>query len=207
MNIGILGGSFDPIHNGHIHMAVSACQAYALDEVWLIPAGHSPNKKEEQMTDAGDRLRMCEIAARQDARFLASSIEVDAPEVSYTYRTLEKLTARYPMHRFFFIMGGDSLDYFDQWVNPGRICALATILVIPRDQFDTAALKAKIIRIEKNFPCDIRIVPCSLYPLSSTEVRRALSEGREDPSDFPPGVLAYIRKKHLYPLQHKEQST
>lgn len=199
MNIGILGGSFDPIHNGHIHMAVSACQAFALDEVWLIPAGHSPNKKEEHMTAARDRLRMCEIAAEHDARLLASSIEVDAPEVSYTYRTLEKLTERYPAHRFFFIMGGDSLDYFDQWVKPERICALASILVVPRDQFDTSALEATIVRLRNRFPCDIRIVPCSQFPLSSTKVRQDLFEGREKPADFPPGVLAYIRKKHLYP--------
>lgn len=198
MNIGILGGSFDPIHNGHIHMAVSAYRAFALDQVWLVLAGHSPNKKEAQMTAARDRFRMCEIAAAGDARLAACSIEVDAPETSYTYRTLEKLTERYPLHRFFFIMGGDSLDYFEQWAKPERICALAAILVIPRDQFDTAALEEKIARIEKLFPCDIRIVPCSQYPLSSTEIRRALREGRGDASDFPQGVLSYIRKKHLY---------
>lgn len=198
MNIGILGGSFDPIHNGHIHMAVSAYQAFALDEVWLIPAGHSPNKEEAQMTAAIDRFRMCEIAAQSDVHLSASRIEIDAPEVSYTYRTLEKLTEQYPQNHFFFIMGGDSLDYFDQWRRPERICALATILVIPRDQFDTAALEETIARIGARFASDIRIVPCSQYMLSSTEIRKAFSEGREQASDLPPGVLAYIRQRHLY---------
>lgn len=198
MNIGILGGSFDPVHNGHIHMALSACRAFALDEVWLVPAGHSPNKDEAQMTAALDRLRMCELAAEGDVRLAVSRIEVDAPETSYTYRTLEKLSERYPQHRFFFLMGGDSLDYFDRWMKPERICALATVLVIPRDQFDTSALEAEIARLMTLFPCDIRIVPCSQYPLSSTELREALREGREEPSSFPPGVLSYIRERHLY---------
>lgn len=198
MRIGILGGSFDPVHNGHIHMAVSACRSFHLDEVWLVPAGHSPNKEERQMTPAAERLCMCELAVRQDARLFTSRIEIDAPEKSYTYRTLEKLTEQYPAHKFFFLMGGDSLDYFDRWRRPERICALSTILVIPRDRYDTAALEEKIGQIGRLFPCDIRIVPCSQYPISSTELRKSIREGTADPSDFPEGVLAYIRQKHLY---------
>lgn len=198
MRIGIFGGSFDPIHNGHMHMAVSAYRTFQLDEVWLIPAGHSPNKKERLMTPAAERLSMCELAVREDDHLRTSSIEMDASEKSYTYRTLEKLTAQHPSDKFFFLMGGDSLDYFDRWKKPERICALATILVVPRDRFDTAALEEKIEKIRRLFPCDIRIVPCSQYPISSTELRRAVREGTAKPSDFPQGVLDYIKEKHLY---------
>lgn len=198
MKIGILGGSFDPIHNGHMHMAVSAYRFFALDQVWLIPAGHSPNKDEAQMADAGHRLRMCELAAESDTRLFASSIEIDAPERSYTYRTLEKIAERCPEDELFFIMGGDSLDYFEQWVKPERICALATILVVPRDQFDVKALEEQITHISRLFPCDIRVIPCSQHPLSSTQVRNSLYSGMPEPSDFPEGVLSYILKNHLY---------
>lgn len=198
MKIGILGGSFDPIHNGHMHMAESALSAFSLDQVWLMPAGHSPNKEEAGMTAANDRFRMCEIAAANDEKLYASRIEIDSEERSYTYRTLEKLTGSMPEHEFFFIMGGDSLDYFEQWKRPERICELATILVIPRDAFDTEALAEKIRRIGGLFRCDIRIVPCSRFPLSSTQIREGLQEGCLRDSDFPPGVPAYIRAKHLY---------
>lgn len=198
MKLGIFGGSFDPIHNGHLHMAVNACRFFALDQVLFVPAGHSPNKDETRMTDGMHRLRMCELAAMSDAKFAASSIEVDAAERSYTYRTLEKFKERYPSDELYFIMGGDSLDYFEQWVKPDRICALATILVVPRDQFDTKALEERISQIRQLFFCDIRIVPCSMHPLSSTQVRNSLRSGNPDPSDFPEGVLDYIREHHLY---------
>ena len=110
MKIGILGGSFDPIHNGHIHMALAACDKFALDQLWLIPAGHSPNKDEKSMTDANHRYHMCELAAKVDHRLRVSRVEIDSEERSYTYRTLQKITEEHPENRFYFIMGGDSLD-------------------------------------------------------------------------------------------------
>lgn len=163
MNIGILGGSFDPIHNGHLHMAKCAYESYALDQVWLIPAGHSPNKDEHGMTDAKDRFQMCKLAAQPYPWMTVSRLELDSAERSYTYRTMEKVSEQFPMHRFFFIMGGDSLDYFEQWKQPERIAKLATILVIPRDLFTIAALEKKIRLLQEQFPCDIRIVPCERF--------------------------------------------
>lgn len=198
MNIGILGGSFDPIHNGHLHMAVCAHQAFPLDQVWLMPAGHSPNKDETVMTPATERFRMCEIAAQSYDWLYVSSLEINSKERSYTFRTMQKLTADYPMHRFFFLMGGDSLDYFEKWSHPDIIARLSTILVIPRDQFDTSQLKEKIQVLQRHFDCDIRIVPCAEYPISSTEIRKRLYEGQSHEEDFPPGVLAYIRKNQMY---------
>lgn len=119
-------------------------------------------------------------------------------ECSYTFRTLQKLTEQYPEHRFYFIMGGDSLDYFENWNHPDIIAALSTILVIPRDKFDSKRLKEKIDLLEQKFACDIEIVPCSEYPISSTEIRGKLSEGQLREEDFPKGVLSYIQERHLY---------
>lgn len=195
--LGILGGSFDPIHRGHMHMAVSARAGFALDEVWLVPAGHSPNKDEAGMTAAEHRFRMCELAAREDG-IRVSRLEIDSGERSYTYRTLERLRADLPSTELFFIMGGDSLDYLERWVRPERICELATILVVPRDSFDTAALDAKILELRALFPCRIKIVPTSLVPLSSTKLRARLFAGTAEPGDFPEGVFSYIREHGLY---------
>ena len=198
MKIGILGGSFDPIHNGHIHMAVSAYRGFSLDQVWLVPAGHSPNKAEEKMTSADKRLRMCEIASLSYPWLISCPLEVESGERSYTYRTLQKLTKRYPLHRFSFIMGGDSLDYFETWNHPEEIAALARILVVPRDTFSDSRLKEKIRFLKNQFSCEISIVPCTKYPVSSTEIRKRFLEGKPQAGDFPPGVLDYILKNHLY---------
>lgn len=198
MKIGILGGSFDPIHNGHLHMAECAYKEFTLDEVWLIPAGHSPNKDEGAMTKAEERLHMCRLAAEKYNWLKVDDVEMKSPDRSYTYVTLEKLTKRYPNHRFYFIMGGDSLDYFGDWMHPEIIASLCTILVIPRDDFDDTCLKDKIRFLEKQFRCDIRIVPCTKYPVSSTGLRMALHRGTVDQKDLPLEVLTYIRQKHLY---------
>lgn len=198
MKIGILGGSFDPIHNGHIHMALSACQCFALDEVWLIPAGHSPNKDEHTMTDVKHRYQMCELAAQSDIHLRVSRIEIDSAERSYTYRTLEKLTAQYPQNQFYFIMGGDSLDYFERWMHPEIIAELCTILVLPRKPFDKAAMIDKIKQLTQLFQADIRLIESAEYPISSTEIRTRLLGHQSRENDFPDGVLNYIRDNHLY---------
>ena len=198
MKIGILGGSFDPIHKGHLYMAVQAHEAAELDEVWLIPAGHSPNKEETGMTDARHRFRMCQIAAQPFDWLSVNRLEIDSSERSYTYRTLEKLVEQYPLHQFYFIMGGDSLDYFEDWKRPERIAELCKILVIPRDAFTCSSLKQKVAQLQMRFPCDISLIPCSRYQLSSTEIRESLYSGTPDATDFPPGVLEYIREHELY---------
>ena len=96
MNIGILGGSFDPIHNGHMHMAYQSLIEYNLDEIWIIPAGHSPNKDENKMTSAYHRLNMCNYACSDNAKIKALDYEIKSNERSYTYRTLERLKEDYP---------------------------------------------------------------------------------------------------------------
>ena len=135
MKIGILGGSFDPIHNGHLNMAKQALQEYQLEEVWLMPAGHSPNKIEADMTPAAIRYEMTKLAAETQNDLTASDFELRKKSTSYTYQTLELLQARYPNHTFYFIMGADSLDYFEQWAHPDINCKYAVILVVNRDSF------------------------------------------------------------------------
>ncbi len=198
MKIGLLGGSFDPLHNGHLHMAECAHKLGRLDEIWLMPAGHSPNKDENTMTPAVHRFCMCKLAADRFPWLVASRFEIDSVETSYTYRTLEKLAIRYPQHHFFFIMGADSLNYFEQWMHPEKIAKLSRILVIPRNNSSTAALADKIKDLQKLFYCDIRILNCSQYPISSTEIRTRLLSMEYDGDDLLPDVFSYIRQHHLY---------
>ena len=193
MKIGILGGSFDPIHNGHLNMALKSYEQYDLNEVWLIPNGNAPHKDSDKMADASDRLAMCELVATEYSFLKTCDIEITSKEYSYTYITVTKLQEMYPEHEFYFIMGADSLDYFDKWRKPEVIASVCKILVINRDEFSEADMAEKIQRINTIFPADIRIVHCPKIDVSSTELRANL-----DKDDVLPTVYEYICEHDLY---------
>ena len=193
MKIGILGGSFDPIHNGHLNMAIKSYEQYHLDEVWLIPNGNAPHKDADKMADATHRLKMCQLVAQEYPYIKTCDIEIVSEEYSYTYITMTKLKERYPEHEFYFIMGADSLDYFEKWRKPEIIASAAKILVVNRDDFSEDDLNEKIQKINQIFPADIYIVHCPKVDVSSTELRRKL-----DKSDVLPEVYDYICANDLY---------
>ena len=193
--IGILGGSFDPIHNGHFHMAKAAYEQYELDEVWLIPNGHAPHKDEDKMADSVHRLTMCNLLAGKYAFLKTCDMEIKSEEASYTYLTMQKLTRMYPDYEFYFIMGADSLDYFEKWRNPEIIASLCKLLVINRDEFTQEDMEEKILRINQYFPANIQIVKCEKYDVSSTEIRNG-----KKLEDVLPEVKEYMLENHLYGL-------
>ena len=193
MKIGILGGSFDPIHNGHLNMALKSYEQYALDEVWLIPNGNAPHKDADKMADASHRMAMCQLVADEYSFLKTNDIEITSTEYSYTYITVTKLKEIYPEHEFYFIMGADSLDYFDKWRKPEIIASVCKILVINRDEFSETDMAEKIAKINAIFPADISIVHCPKIDVSSTELRNKL-----DKNDILPAVYDYICKNDLY---------
>lgn len=196
--IGILGGSFDPIHKGHLSIGEAAYRDFDLDEVWFIPAGHSPNKDENQMTPSEYRARMTELAIAPYPYFKMSRIEIDAAETSYTYRTLTKLKEQYPDTTFYFIMGADSLDYFEEWMHPEIISKKAVLLVAVRSQWDRTDIMRKIAVIEHMFHAEIYPLSCERFDAASREIRQALEQGDETSSELPAAVMDFIREKHLY---------
>lgn len=193
MKIGILGGSFNPIHNGHLNMAIKAYEQYHLDEVWLIPNGNAPHKDSEKMADATDRLAMCELVAQEYSFIKTCDIEIISEEYSYTYITVTKLWEMYPNYEFYFIMGADSLDYFEKWKKPEIIASICKILVVNRDEYSEKDIVEKIRRINTIFPADIYIVHCPKVNISSTELRKQLAK-----DDVLPSVYEYICKHDLY---------
>lgn len=193
MRIGILGGSFDPIHNGHLNMALKSYEQYHLDEIWLIPNGNAPHKDSDKMADASHRLAMCQLVAKEYPFIKTCDIEIISEEYSYTYITVTKLREMYPEHEFYFIMGADSLDYFDKWRKPEIIASVCKILVINRDEFSEEDMEVKIQRINALFPADIQIVHCPKVNISSTELRQEMDE-----NEVPFAVFAYICEHGLY---------
>lgn len=198
MKIGILGGSFDPIHKGHLHMAINAYKEYKLDEIWLMPAGHSPNKDEKKMTSAIDRFNMCQIAATEYDYIKASDFELVQDHTSYTYLTLQALRTNYPDNQFYFIMGADSLDYFDKWYHPEIIAQICTILVVIRKGFSEEEIMLKSQKIKNLFPCEIEFVHCDRFDISSTEIRKNLANKIDMRQYIPISVIDYINNNNLY---------
>lgn len=196
--IGILGGSFDPIHNGHLSIAMSAYKDFNLDEIWLIPAGHSPNKDENKMTSAAVRAEMTALAAQNIPNFKLSTYEIDKEGTSYTYMTLSNFKELYPDTDFYFIMGADSLDYFDAWKHPEIICQKAIILVAVRDDMDLDDIHAKIEQIKTNFSAEIYPLSCAKIDISSSEIRANVQNGNSICNMVPQAVADYIEKHRLY---------
>ena len=201
--IGLLGGSFDPIHQGHLNIAEHARVEFDLDEIWFIPAGHSPNKDESKMTSAELRTEMVALAIADYPYFKLSRIEVDAAETSYTYLTLTKLTKQYPNTQFYFIMGADSLDYLEQWFHPEIICQKAIILVAVRDDMDTLQIEQKILSLGKLFEAEIYPIQGGRTDISSTTLRRQINDYKEKPQLLPDSVWKYICEQGIYGCKAK----
>lgn len=207
MKTGIFGGAFDPIHKGHIYMAQKAMEEYSLDRLFLVPSGHSPNKTENAMTAFSHRYNMCKLAARAVPGIEVSDIEIKDESTSYTYVTLQKLKALYPQDELYFIMGGDSLDYFETWMRPDVIAKTAIILVMVRENFPKLQMEGKIAHIKNLFPADIRLLSCDGMDVSSTQVRgllKAESKALEHRSLasaemlLDAAVMSYIQANNLY---------
>jgi nicotinate-nucleotide adenylyltransferase len=197
--IGILGGSFDPIHKGHLNIAQSAYEEFDLDEVWFIPAGHSPNKNEAGMTSAEERAYMAELAVEDIPYFSVSRIELEYSGISYTYLTLTKLKEQYPDTIFYFIMGADSLDYFEKWYHPEIICRMCIILVAVRDDMDTQQIIEKIRFLSGLFEAEIYPLHGGRTDISSTELRAELCHSCNAKHPLlPEKVSDYITEKELY---------
>lgn len=196
--IGILGGSFDPIHNGHLAIAEAAYREFGLDEVWFIPAGHSPNKSENDMTSPELRAKMTELAIEPYPYFKISKMEIESNQTSYTYVTLTKLKDAYPDATFYFIMGADSLDYFERWKHPEIISQKAVLLVAVRDHWDMDEITKKICLIKKMFDAEIYPLSCSRFDAASREIRSDIKNKKPLTGVLPDAVNSFIKEHHLY---------
>ncbi|MEI7998087.1 MAG: nicotinate-nucleotide adenylyltransferase [Candidatus Omnitrophota bacterium] len=137
--IGILGGSFNPIHIGHLMMAQAAIEGLELDKVIFIPAYCSPHKTERDLAPASDRLKMVKLAIKHDKRFEVSDIEIRRKGTSYTYETLMDLKSKAPLDRLFFIIGEDNVKGLLDWKRIKKIFKIASFIVINRSWFDVSS--------------------------------------------------------------------
>lgn len=200
MKIGIMGGTFNPIHNGHLLLASAAKKAACLDEVWFMPSGLPAHKSNKELLPAKERLAMVKLAITGISGFDASSFEIERPGFTYTADTMEALSKEYPKHEFYFIIGGDSLMKFHHWVKPELISRHTTLLAAGRDNFSKKELLQQAENLYSLFGTRVRLIDMPPYPVSSNHIRFCIKNKKaEDIREFlPENVFEHILKNEFY---------
>ena len=199
--IGILGGTFDPIHLGHLIIAEQARDQYQLDRVLLIPSGHSYFKdhRSKKVQPAQVRLEMTKIAAGSYKPFEVSDIEVNRPGNTYSFETLEELKALNPESELFFIVGADTICSMRTWREPKRIFDVCTVLAAMReDQVDPEEFQRETQALEKDFGARIYPVSIPNIGISSTQIRERAASGKSIHYLVPDALESYIIESGIY---------
>ena len=197
--VGIMGGTFDPIHVGHLILGESAYGQFGLDEVLFMPSGNPPHKQNRRgRASLAERIEMVRLSIAGNPHFSLSLAEAYEDGYTYTSRTLERLTAQNPGTDYYFIMGADSLFSFENWKDPGKIARLAVIVAAARYHVDDASLDEAAARLQRLFGADIRKLSAPNMDISSQMLRGWIREGRSVRYYLPESVTAYIREKKLY---------
>ncbi len=199
MKIGIMGGTFDPIHIGHLLLGEFAYENFHLDEIWFLPNGNPPHKTtDESGVSLEERIEMVRLATEDVPYFHLNLYEATAKKHSYTYSTLKALRKIYPENEFFFILGADSLFSIELWKNFRQIFTSCTLLAAVRDDKDTESMQAQIRYLNEKYGADIRLLQAPLVEISSTTIRRRAGEDLSIRYMVPDAVSEYIRSNALY---------
>ncbi len=176
--IGIMGGTFDPIHLGHLILGEKAYEQFGLEKVLFLPSGNPPHKKDRngRATDS-QRVEMVRRAIAGNAHFGLSLLEMDGTGYSYTYRTLERLRREHPDEEYYFIIGADSLFTLEEWREPGRICQNCKIAVAIRDHTDRATLEKEMARISAKYQGTFFRLDTPDVEISSAHIREWIRDG------------------------------
>lgn len=198
MKIGVLGGTFDPIHNGHLKIAEAARKKLGLDEVHFMPAAITPLKEGRRISAVKHRVAMVRLALDGKPYFKLSTIELDRPGPSYTVDTIAELRKRLGAeNELYFIIGMDSLSQFARWREPARIIGMCRLVAVPRPGYtlpDSKALEAAIPGISGS----LIVLDSPELDISATEVRERVAKRLSISRLVPKPVAEYIKKNRLY---------
>ena len=183
----IFGGSFDPVHNGHMSLAAEVCRRGLAAEVWFMVSPLNPHKEGNKITPEEERLEMVRLAVSGDEALVACDFEFSLPRPSYTVNTLSALAAAYPGREFILLIGADNWEKFHKWYKWETILSRYKIIVYPRGNEQEPPLPAGVVWL-----------PAPLYDVSSTMVRDAVVAGKDISYLVPQPVACYIEEKSLY---------
>ncbi|MCM1312471.1 MAG: nicotinate (nicotinamide) nucleotide adenylyltransferase [Bacteroides sp.] len=190
MNIGIYGGSFNPIHVGHTSLAKSLCSQGLVNEVWFLVSPLNPLKQDQKadILNYEDRLALARIAVETEMHLRVSDFEAHLPVPSYTYTTLQRLSAAYPEHNFSLIIGADNWLHFNRWYKADEILKEYAIIVYQRPGYEISSVSP-----------GVTVADTPLYDVSSTQIREMIKKGECPSADMlSPKVFEYIESRKLY---------
>lgn len=199
MKVGIVGGTFNPIHLGHLMLGEYAYKELELDEIWFMPNANPPHKNKKTFTTSIlERKEMIELAIKDVPYFQYSTHEVDKKETSYSYRTMSELKAIYPSNIYYFIIGSDSLFSLETWKHPEILMTKCRILVACRSGADVSTINAQIHYLTQKYDCAIDLLEMPLLEISSSEIRNRIKQNKSIKYVVPDSVHSYIKSHHLY---------
>src|SRR5258708_2482457 len=196
MRVGIFGGTFDPVHVGHLILAEQAREQAQLDEVWFVPAFRPPQKEDQPVTRFDQRVEMLALAIAGNPAFRIDELEKERTGPSYTVETLAELRRRHPGNTFLLLIGGDSLADLPNWYDPQGIVAQAALAVMARPGvplLDAVELRRRL-GLAPDSPLELEVVQAPLIDVSSRDLRRRVAEGRTIRYCVPRAVEVYIHE-------------
>ena len=208
LKVGIMGGTFNPIHEGHIMIARAAMKTARLDRVIFLPSGQPPHKQNHLLASAINRLNMTILAVYGEPGFTVSDMEVMRQGTTYTADTLRELTAQMPEAELYYIIGGDTLFQLTKWKTPDRIAKLLTggAIVVPRPGADRAMLEEEAGKLAASIGLKTLISDECGPDISSTEIREQLAEGKSVHEMLPQPVVDYIALHGLYHVPYSQMT-
>lgn len=202
MKIGIMGGTFDPIHIGHLLLGEFAYEDFGLDEIWFLPNGNPPHKDTEETKKAlRHRVNMVKLSIADVSYFRLNLYEAEVDHHSYTYQTMQEFNRLYPDDSFYFILGADSLFSIEQWMYFREIFPTCTILAAMRDDKDAEEMRRQMRYLKEKYGARIELLQAPLLEISSTTLRERAARGLSLRYMVPDTVAEYIRKNRLYETQ------
>lgn len=198
LKIGIMGGTFDPIHYAHLATAEFIRDKYKLDKILFIPSGNPPHKQKKNIVDKYDRYKMVILATRNNDDFIVSDIEIEREKKTYTIDTLKDLKKVYPNAKIYFITGADAICDIETWKDVEQNFKLATFIAATRPGISLLRAQEKIENLTKKYGAKIISVYVPSLDISSTYIREQIKEGKSVRYLVPESVEKYIINKSLY---------
>ncbi|BAE84950.1 nicotinate-nucleotide adenylyltransferase [Desulfitobacterium hafniense] len=196
--IGIMGGTFDPLHYGHLVAAEMARHEFALEKVIFIPTGNPPHKVGRRVTSPGDRYEMVKRAVQDNSFFEVSDLEIQRKGYSYTVDTLKELHELYPQHELYFITGADAFREIFTWREVQSVLSLSHFIGASRPGFDPLEFLEELKRDYPEFLPNMHLFDVPALAISSTDIRSRVKEGKPIRYLLPESVRLYIEKTGLY---------
>jgi len=196
--VGIMGGTFNPIHYGHLFLAEAAYEQLRLDYVLFMPSKNPPHKDKPQMISEQQRVDMIELAIRDNSHFRFSPFELEREGTTYTADTLTLLKEKNPDHEYYFIVGADSLFYMHKWMKPEIVFQLCTVVAAGRDNTQQDQLCKQADYLKQHFKARVSLIDMPTIQISSAAIRERSYEGKSLKYYLPDDVCSYIEKNKLY---------